>query len=166
MQTQTHPQARTEGLVVRELPDEVLVYDLERHKAHCLNQTAAAVWRNCDGETAPAEIGYRLATELGEPVDEDVVWLALDQLSGLQLLETPVVRPNGLSRAQLVKRAGLVAAAIALPATASLVAPTAAQAATSCVCNQTTCLGDGDCVNCTSPSCTHCDVGATNTCIP
>ncbi len=29
--------SRRDELVVRELPDEVLVYDLRQHKAHCLN---------------------------------------------------------------------------------------------------------------------------------
>jgi hypothetical protein len=43
------PQARTEGLTVRELAEETLVYDKERHKAHCLNRTAACVWKHCDG---------------------------------------------------------------------------------------------------------------------
>src|SRR5258708_10867387 len=32
---------RTKGLVVTELKGEMLVYDLERHRAHCLNPAAA-----------------------------------------------------------------------------------------------------------------------------
>ena len=43
------PLARKEGLVIQELPVEVLVYDLDRDKAHCLNETAAMVWRKCNG---------------------------------------------------------------------------------------------------------------------
>jgi hypothetical protein len=39
------PRARRDELVVEELDDETLVYDLERHKARCLNHTAALVWR-------------------------------------------------------------------------------------------------------------------------
>src|SRR6266571_4556339 len=35
------PLARKEGLVVKEVSGEVLLYDLDRDKAHCLNQTAA-----------------------------------------------------------------------------------------------------------------------------
>jgi len=128
------PQSRQDGIVVRELPEEVLVYDLERHKAHCLNQTAAAVWRLCDGETTPREISFRLAREFSTPVDEDVVWLALDELGKLSLLESPVLRPAGLSRAQLMRRVGIVTAAIALPAAFSLHVPSASAAACSTFC--------------------------------
>src|SRR2546423_15689116 len=42
------PRARDARLVIQELPDELLVYDLERHRAHSLNRTAALVWRHCD----------------------------------------------------------------------------------------------------------------------
>ncbi len=38
------PRSRTEGLVVRQAGEELLVYDLERHRAHCLNRAAAIVW--------------------------------------------------------------------------------------------------------------------------
>ena len=50
------PQARTEGLVIKALPDEILVHDLARHRTHCLNGAAAAVWRLCDGRRTPADI--------------------------------------------------------------------------------------------------------------
>ena len=49
---QSVPRARKEGLVVQDMPDELLVYDVDRHKAHCLNQTAALVWKRCDGKTS------------------------------------------------------------------------------------------------------------------
>jgi hypothetical protein len=149
------PQARQDGIVVRELPDEVLIYDLERHKAHCLNQTAAAVWRHCDGETTPREISYRLAREFSTPVDEDVVWLALDELGTLNLLESPVVRETGMSRAQMMRRVGVITAAVALPAAFSLNVPNAN--ASTC---QQGCTVSGDCVQ---PSCPTCTLG---TCQP
>ena len=37
------PRARQDELIVEELQDETLVYDLQRHKARCLNRTAALV---------------------------------------------------------------------------------------------------------------------------
>ncbi len=65
--TQHLPQMRAHGLVVDDLPDEVLVYDLDRHQAHCLNRSAALVWRACDGHSDPAEIARRLTAELDAP---------------------------------------------------------------------------------------------------
>ena len=35
------PEARQDGLVIEELLEEILVYDLKRHRAYCLNRTAA-----------------------------------------------------------------------------------------------------------------------------
>jgi hypothetical protein len=39
------PLARERNLLVRELPTEVLVYDVESDEGHCLNETAAFVWQ-------------------------------------------------------------------------------------------------------------------------
>ena len=51
------PAARRTGLVVRDLPDELLVYDLDRHQAHCLNRTAASVFRDADGTRSLDDLG-------------------------------------------------------------------------------------------------------------
>ena len=149
MSTNGIPKRRHEGLVVREVSDEVLVYDLETHKAHCLNSTAAAVWQHCDGEASAAEIAFRLAGEVGQPVDEDVVWLALEDLGRLGLLESPVMRTEpGMSRGKLLRRVGVVTAAIALPTALSLNVPSASAA----VCDDP-CVADGDCTG----TCTFCN---------
>lgn len=126
------PQMRKQGLVIDDLPDEVLVYDLERDQAHCLNRTAALVWRCCDGSTSAPEIARRLKVELDAPFKEELVWLALDQLEKLHLLEHSISIPSQftrLSRRQMIRNLGL-AAAIAVPVVTSIVAPTAVQAAT------------------------------------
>ena len=62
------PVARKEGLVIQEMPDEVLVYDLETNKAHCLNKTAAFVWNACDGKNSVAEITKLFGNQSGKPV--------------------------------------------------------------------------------------------------
>lgn len=124
------PRMREQRLVIDELPDEVLVYDLDRHKAHCLNRTAAMVWRQCDGKTSPPEIARRLQQELDQPFNEDLVWLALRQLDKIQLLEKPIVLPTqfaGMSRREMVRALGIAAA---VPLVTSILAPTAAEAAT------------------------------------
>ena len=128
---QLTPQARKEGLVVQELSGEVLVYDRERNKAHCLNSTAARVWEYCDGKTSVAQIARAIEGEINAPVDEDVIWLGVEQLSKTHLLEKGAKLPehkSGLSRREVMKRIGL-AAAVALPVVTSIIAPTAAQAA-------------------------------------
>jgi hypothetical protein len=129
---QLRPRARTKGVVVRALPDEVLVYDLERHKAHCLNHTAARIWQHCDGQTSLAEMVHILVQELKTPVPEAVVWLALQQLGRACLLEERLHPPTGggsVSRREVMRRLGWGAAA-ALPLVTSIVAPTAVEAAT------------------------------------
>ena len=86
------PIARDEGLLIQELPDEVLVYDLESYRAHCLNRTAASVWRHCDGKKDVRRIAEILEDELESPVSEDVVWFALRRLGRAQLLQERVAQ--------------------------------------------------------------------------
>ncbi len=126
------PKMRAHDLVIDDLPDEVLVYDLERHQAHCLNRSAALVWRACDGKSSSTEIAHRLTNELDSPFSEDLVLIALNQLEKLNLLEREASTPAHfavLSRRQMIRNLGL-AAAIAVPVVTSIVAPTAVQAAT------------------------------------
>jgi hypothetical protein len=132
------PVARKSGLVVQEMPDEVLVYDLNSNKAHCLNQTAAKVWQACDGSQSISDI----AAELGKGNNEDLVWLAIDQLSENDLLEAKVASKfKGQSRRDVIKKIGL-ASIIAVPVIASLVAPQNALAAQSC-----NCINPGQCIS-------------------
>jgi len=123
------PRARKEGLVIQRLADEVLVYDQERFKAHCLNRTAALVWKHCDGRKTAGAIAQALEKDAGTPVGEDLVWLALDQLAKSRLLteRTIPVSGTGISRREVIRRVG-IAAAIALPVVTSIVAPKAANA--------------------------------------
>ena len=126
------PLMRKDALVIDELPDEVLVYDLDRHKAHCLNHTAALVWRRCDGRTSAPEIARQLSLHLDAPFPEELVWEALRQLAQFHLLEESVsllTQFEQPSRRQMMRRLGL-AAAIAVPVITSMVVPTAAEAAT------------------------------------
>jgi len=125
------PVARQDNLLVQEIGNEVVVYDQERDQAHTLNRTAAFVWRNCDGETTVPQLAALVAVELGVAADEDVVWMALDRLSRANLLEGKVERPGkAVSRRELLRRMSVAgAAAVMLPMVTSLVAPTAAMAA-------------------------------------
>jgi len=145
------PRMREDGLIIDELPDEVLVYDLDRHKAHCLNHTAALVWKQCDGRTTPRVIARRLQSEFDETFSEALVWLALRQLNKIHLLEEPVSLPTqfaGMSRREMVRAMGIVAA-VSVPLITSIMSPTAVQAST--------CFGGGHAcatdVECCSKNC-------------
>ena len=144
------PRAREDQLVIQELPDEVLVYDVNRHKAHCLNRTAAFIWRHCDGRTSVAEIATLLRKELKFPIDEAVVWLALDRLGRAHLLQGMVRPPAGparLSRREVIQKLALVGGLSMLaPVVSSIVAPTTAQAAS--------CVSRTLCENSNPPFCT------------
>ena len=141
------PRARVEGLVTREVADETLVYDTESHRAVCLNKTAALVWRSCDGRRSARGSARRVSEARGEAGPEEVGWRALDQLGRDKLLETRAVRPEalaGLSRRDLIRRAGITAAVVALPLVTSIIAPTPAQAA-SCLPSGAACSAGAQC---------------------
>ena len=130
----TMPRSRDEQLVIQEMPEETLVYDLDRHKAHCLNKTAAAVWQRCDGKTSVKAVADYLRAELNVEGGEEVVWLAIGQLGKAKLLDEPaksLKTAGNPARRELMKRVALVGgAAMLLPAITSIVAPTAVSAAT------------------------------------
>ena len=129
------PRARSERLVVRRLEeDETLVYDLESHRAHCLNRTVDSVWRLCDGRRSVPDIARALQPVSPAPPDPDVVLLALTELRGADLLVDAgdeADLPSGSSRRELLVRLGR-GAVVWLPLVTSIVAPTAAQAASPC----------------------------------
>jgi hypothetical protein len=122
------PQARGEKLLVQELGDELLVYDLERDKAHCLNRTAALVWQHCDGHTTLPELAQHVNKELKTEAGEEIVGLALKQLSQRRLLESEAAwMERAVSRRALLLRLGVLA--VTLPLVTTIVAPTALAAA-------------------------------------
>ena len=149
------PVARKQGLVVQEMPDEVLIYDLDTNKAHCLNKTAAFVWKSCDGNKSIAEITKSFESDFGNPVEEDLVWLAIEQLNDKNLLsESLQTNLKGQNRREVIKKIGF-AAVVALPIVASLTAPSSALATASCAC-----VAPGDCSTQTGcPSTVNCNPG-------
>ena len=65
MKSPQNPTARKEGLVIQELSDEILVYDLNSNKAHCLNLTAAFIWKACNGKNSINEIVSNFEKQTG-----------------------------------------------------------------------------------------------------
>lgn len=129
------PRRREDKLLVRELADEVLVYDLARYRAHSLNATAALVWRRCDGRTSVEDLARHVREALGLPDAEAVVGLALRQLRRARLLDGPApVGAVRFTRRDVVRKLG--AAAALAPVVMSIVAPSA-RAAASDTCSNT-----------------------------
>jgi hypothetical protein len=142
------PVARQRGLVVQEMSGEVLVYDLTNNKAHCLNETAALVWRSCNGKNSVDKIAVLMSRSLGDKVTNELVWLAVDQLNEKGLLDAgPAIRFAGRSRREAIRNIGLATVA-AIPVVASLVAPPGVAAA-SCTCATVSNCGNG----CPTASC-------------
>jgi Coenzyme PQQ synthesis protein D (PqqD) len=114
------PLAREDDLLFETLEHELLVCDVRADAAHVLNETAAKVWRACDGQRDVRA----LQEECG--LDEDTVLFSLDCLAKCDLLEeTP-----GVSRRVLIRRTAIATAGLgaALPVISSLALPTPAMA--------------------------------------
>lgn len=112
---------RIDDLVVEHTDDEVLVYDLRTNEAHHLDPLASDVWLACD----EAESIDDLATRAG--TTPTIAAATVERLAALDLVD----RPAGLTRRQTLERTVLVGtAAVALPVIKSIVAPSAARAAT------------------------------------
>lgn len=155
------PAARREKLVVEPLKNEVLIYDLERDQASCLNETAALVWKYADGTSSVSEIADKMSRELGMLVDVRVVWYALDQLGKKNLLQERVSIPlqySRMTRRDFLTKAGIVGAAVAIPVVIAMAAPTTAMAVTCagfCT-NDTPCTGIPLCIcNTIAQHCQH-----------
>ena len=152
------PKSREEELVVQELADETLVYDLGRHKAYCLNRTASLVWRHCDGSSSVSQVASVLHREMDMPGREDMVMLAIKQLAGARLVSDGgelTILASQYTRRNVLKTIGIAM----VPVVLSVIAPTAAQAAT-CVAI-TGCAGVAFGVPCGPPQCNKICCGPT-----
>lgn len=119
------PLARADELVIEELGDELLVYDLKIDRAHSLSEDAARVWQRCDGKVEVESLPGELR------MDPDTVTRALDELEACALLDAGVADNNGVTRRELSVRAAKIgAAATAAPLIWSIASPTPAAAFT------------------------------------
>lgn len=152
------PKVRVADIVVQEFANEVLIYDLKTNKAFCLNETSAMIWQICDGKKDISQIIKFISEKLNSPVNDDLIWLALNQLKKEKLLENGDELPDyfaGRSRREVIKKLGLSCLA-ALPIIATVTSPTAAQSNSTCIplgactCNM---LGFLNGENCSSNDC-------------
>jgi hypothetical protein len=126
------PKARSEDLLVREVRNETLVYDLKRDKAHCLNRTASMIWKRCNGQRTVNDLRKVLTKDFETPVNRQVIELGLHKLQQLHLIGRPSsgsTWSTRRSRREVMKKLG-GAALFVLPMVTTIVAPTAVMAAT------------------------------------
>jgi hypothetical protein len=147
--------------LTREFHDELLVYDAGRHRAHCLNKTAAMVWSECNGDATVSDIAKRLRSALQKESDA-IVRLAVIKLRKAGLLEeSDAVLVGGelLNRRDVLRRMRTIAI-VALPVVTTMLVPMPASAAScfpllhACTSNVQCCSG-------------HCGVSGVNlVCLP
>jgi hypothetical protein len=125
--TRFQPKQRLQGLKIEEFQGEVLVYDLDTHRAHCLNGVAAEVWRLSDGVRTVADIAARLALQQDSEPDESLVWQALTELEAAALLDTRLPLPTDPSRRSALAKIGWAAG---IPLVLSIAVPSPAYAQT------------------------------------
>jgi hypothetical protein len=126
----TRPVARSERLVIEQVGDEAVIFDLETRASHALKPLAAAVYAYADGKNTVTEIAELASYRLAQPVTEADATDAVVQLTALNLLEGPEIEVsrNGFSRRDALKTFAAVGAGAALVST---VTAGAAMAATS-----------------------------------
>ena len=135
------PRARVDNLHVEDLPGELIVYDLDRHKAHRLNESAKLVFQRCDGTTTREQMARVLEHELGVTRAEAQVDLALAALANKHLLAGEASRMG--SRRLWLRRLGLAGVA-ATPLVVTIGVPHPARAAT-CLPTGAACTSGAQC---------------------
>ncbi len=153
------PPLRTSELIIRQLDDEMLLYDRLHHTALCLNSTAAFIFQQIDGTRTADDIAALLSRETRTTITGDVVLLAVNEFNRFRLLKTTEVEQSrrdianaqrtpkptpSLTRRQVIARLGIGAAAVTLPVVTSIVAPTPTQAST-CRPNGSSCSSNAQC---------------------
>lgn len=128
------PLSKTENIIVQKTGREILLYDLSINKAFCLNESLTVIYENCDGRTSFEAFKRKYK------FTDDLIYFGLDELKRENLIEGEGADHfAGLTRREIVRRVGL-ATMIVLPVITSLMAPTAANAATGCRASGQTCI--------------------------
>jgi Coenzyme PQQ synthesis protein D (PqqD) len=129
--SQKYPLALSEDIIVQDYGNETLIYNLKNNKMFHLNETSSLVWQFCDGRNSIEQISREVSQKLATYASEEVVWLALQYLQTNSLLvQNKELEANltQISRREMIKKAGL-ATMVAFPLITSVVAPSAALAA-------------------------------------
>jgi hypothetical protein len=122
---------RVEGVQIERTADEILAVKEGSLEAHAINQSAAAVYDLCDGNTSKFDMAAEIHRRTGLPADDEIVDLALSELveTGLVILDDSEPR-SAVSRRALIRRLALSSTlALMLPVVETIVVPPAETAA-------------------------------------
>ena len=160
------PKARVSDLVIQDSGKELLIYDLKTNTALSLNETSSRIWQRCNGKREAADICSYLEESDSVYVNQDLVLLAIRQLSDADLLAAKMPdsdKSKRVSRRKLLRQIG-AGSAVALPIIYSIVAPQAG-AAGSIASGGSSCTGlnsQGTCLD----SDQRCVGGTCRPCVP
>ena len=98
------PRRKSEGLVIREMGEELLVYDERRGRAFSLNPTAARLFRLADGTKTVEDLAAELNPGTSVKVSKALVKLGLRDLRRHALLEGEVPEAVSQARRQAIRR--------------------------------------------------------------
>jgi hypothetical protein len=122
------PIAKRDHLIVEEVGSETVIYDELANEAHCLDATAAFVWRRCDGKRTVDQIRAELMQSVGCSVSRPEMLELIDliEAKGLTELRKPSDDMSSMSRRGVLRKAVLIGTvAVTIQ---SIVAPTPAHA--------------------------------------
>jgi PqqD family protein of HPr-rel-A system len=159
------------GLLRHRLDEQVLIYDPRDDRVHLLDPTTACVLELLEeGGHSMAGIISELSRRLDVGPSEELVTLAIDELRKADLLDKDTATLPALgdvTRREALRKVGLTgAAALLIPAIATLTATSASAQASgaSCVHNGGACTTQADCCpgcnctgnpkTCSGPTCT------------
>lgn len=174
------PNARTQGIVVTNIADEVVIYDKENGKALCLSPSVANFWYQCSGERSIRQIAENTARQQNDRPNYAAALLAVRELNQCNLFDEdltealreswdsdgdPRAVDNPPTRREFLEEAGRLAAGLTLILSLGLPSPAHAASATNCSAP----TGRGDDCPCTANSqCSSgcCSAHAGNKCRP
>lgn len=118
------PEVRRDELTIREVKDELVVYDGREKRAHRLNKTAAPILQASDGSRTVDQIAALLPEDLDIKDRTGLVWLTLHDLSEAGLLSAAIPSGNvDRSRRNLLQKAAVIS--LTLPVVETIVAQSA-----------------------------------------
>jgi len=118
------PHARLTDVLIERTGNELIVYDRVTFKAHCLNETSAAIWELCDGNRDVPVLVDTMRTRFGPECDETIVLNGISQLARAGLLHGWTPKETVVSRRKV---SAVVGKAFLVPAVTSVLATAAAK---------------------------------------